>query len=598
MATPAEIQEIKDRLSIADVVGRYVPLKKAGSNFKALCPFHTEKSPSFMVNPALGIFKCFGCGEAGDVYAFVEKMEGEGFGQVVERLARDAGVTLTKTSLGQKQQDDRQPLFELNEKVTELFEKYLWEGKVGEGARAYLDSREIDPKVAKAFRLGYAPDRYETLTNQLPELGYTLGTVEQLGLIIKGDKGYYDRFRHRLMFPIFDPAGRIVGFSGRTLAGPEFQGAKYMNSPESSLYHKSQLLYGYHLAKPAVRLEQAITIVEGNVDVVRLHQCGYQNVVAPLGTALTPDQLRLIKRLCQRVYVAFDADGAGTKATLAALNLAENEGLDVRVIIVPSGKDPDDYVRANPKAWPELIAKAEGVMEFRLAQTYQNHDLSTGLGKQQAVHAALDFINRLESEVSRMHYLQQVAMRIQMPIETLIAESTKLRRRGSRPRSASDSPSKLADAPVHPTEKLLLELALFDATVRGELGTIDPAWIQSAVVLELIESIIRLPGGDFAPAGLYGTITESAQRLIESLMFAHEGDTAEDPLELFAAIRRRLTNRYIKSQLKALTLQISQLDQDAPPAHLTSLQNNQQRLREQLDAISQQEDDSYGHEES
>ncbi len=294
MATRNEIEQIKDRLNIVDVVGRYVTLKKAGTNLRALCPFHNEKTPSFMVNPELNIFKCFGCGESGDVFAFVQKIEGLEFGEALEQLAGQAGVALTNDikapSTGKIK--ERELFTDLNSFVAGLYEYLLWQSPVGEPARAYLRERGIGEAIAKQFRLGYVPDRWDTVVKTLAEKGYTLSTAEKLGLVIRSDRqdGYYDRFRDRLMFPIFDPQDKVVGFSGRTLK-KEFEGGKYINSPDSDIYHKGQILYAYNFAKHQARLSEELILVEGNLDVIQLHQAGEQNVVAPLGTALTSEQM-------------------------------------------------------------------------------------------------------------------------------------------------------------------------------------------------------------------------------------------------------------------------------------------------------------------
>ncbi|HNT30734.1 MAG TPA: DNA primase, partial [bacterium] len=516
--------------SIVDVVQSYLPLKKAGRNMTALCPFHTEKTPSFMVNPSLGIFKCFGCGESGDIFHFIEKIDGVSFGEALETLAQKAGVTLTRSKQEHEETDRRSLLYTLNDLIADLFHFFLMKSDAGKKARQYAEERQLTPETLIRFKLGYAPDSWDTLVQFLQKKGYTLGTAEQLGLIIKGDKGYYDRFRDRLMFPVFDPKGRVAGFSGRTLK-PDFQGAKYMNSPDSEVFHKGQLLYGIHVASGQARLEEEMILVEGNVDVMRLHQEKFTNTVAPLGTALTPEQLRLIRRSCSRIFLAFDPDSAGIKATLRSLELAENEGLDVRVIRLPEGKDPDLCVREDLGCWLQAKNAALPVLEYQLERILKENDLTTSLGRSAAARASLVLIMRLSSRVSQVFYLEQLAGKLGVAVEVLMEEAKK---NAFRTESASPSVAPV-HTPVDPTELEVLRVILAHPDYRSTLQDFSDNWFSDPQVGAIIAALRCQAGQVFKLDSFYATLPDMQQEIVRGIAMRGEIDSQAEPADILDA---------------------------------------------------------------
>ncbi len=326
MRIPEEtIEAIRAAIDIVEVVGEYVPLRRRGANWFGLCPFHEEKTPSFSVNPHLGIFKCFGCGRGGDVFAFIQQIEHVSFVEAVRMLAERAGIPLPD---GEEEADDPRPaLYHALRFAARFYFEQLTQSEAGQVARAYLKQRGIHPEAVRRFGLGYAPNAWDALLKAATEAGIRSEVLEQAGLVLprKERGGYYDRFRHRLMFPIFSHTGRVVGFGGRLLE-PDPEQPKYINTPETPVYHKGRILYGLYQARQALRTQEEAILVEGYTDVIALHQAGIEHVVATSGTALTPDQARLLARYVRRVVLLFDADAAGQQAALRSIELFLERG--------------------------------------------------------------------------------------------------------------------------------------------------------------------------------------------------------------------------------------------------------------------------------
>jgi len=364
MIPEEKVREIAERVSILEVVSEYVQLRRAGANYVGLCPFHGEKTPSFNVNPAREIFHCFGCGAGGNAFSFVMKMEGIGFPEAVKLLARKAGVEIEERQLTPAErhaQDERQQFQRINELAEGYFRSVLIQEPAGQIARTYLKDRAVDETLSADYRLGFAPDRWDGLARHLKARGVDLETAQKLGIIRKGDNGWHDLFRNRLIFPIRDHKGRIIAFAGRVL---DSSLPKYINSPESPLYHKSAVMFGLDMALPAIRTENSVIIVEGYFDHLALYRAGIRNVVATCGTALTTTHAGLIKRHAARVYTLFDSDAAGLKATFRSMELFLEQRMPAYVITLPSGDDPDSFLAKNPvEAFTACRDKARPVFD-------------------------------------------------------------------------------------------------------------------------------------------------------------------------------------------------------------------------------------------
>ena len=419
MAIPeAFLQELIERSDIVDVVGSYVRLtKRSGSSQFGLCPFHSEKTPSFSVSPDRQIYHCFGCGKGGGVINFIMEMENLSFPEAVEFLAKRAGMTMPaeEDSFEAKR---RRRMLDLNRDAAKFFYSYLSKPE-GRPAVDYMLRRKIAPATAKNFGLGYAPDTWDSLIKAMRALGYRDTELFEAGLVRKGkNDGFYDTFRNRLMFPVIDVRGDVIGFSGRILGDGE---PKYMNSPETPVFNKSRNLFALNLAKKSKN--GYIILAEGNIDVVMMHQAGFDCAVASLGTSLTPEQARLISRYTNEVVIAYDSDGAGKKASQRAIGLLEKLDIKVRVLSLSGAKDPDEYIKQKgADAFRNLLEKAENHIDYRLQRVTDKYDLSVDEQKVAFIKEATDTVARLPGSVERQVYSMRVAQIAGMPSDAVMQE--------------------------------------------------------------------------------------------------------------------------------------------------------------------------------
>jgi len=408
-------EEVKQRINIVDLVGETVQLRKAGANFRARCPFHDEKTPSFMVSPAKQIWHCFGCGLGGDIFEFVKQSEGVEFPEALQILASRAGIILKRpTTEYRAETDKKKTLYEINDLAAKYYQKVLSDSKGAEIARSYLNRRGFKPATIAKWQIGYAPDDFHFFENFVTTRGYQKTEAAAAGLLVRKDDGsFYDRFRGRIMFPLFDLHGRVVGFTARLLADAE-GAAKYINSPETLIYQKSRLVYGLHLAKTGIRKADFVIVVEGNADVITCHEAGSENVVGSSGTALTQEQLELLKRFTENISFAFDVDEAGLAAGRRAVELALSMGFNVRVVSIPRelAKDPDELIRKDFSLWQERVAAARPFLDFYFHQIFANIDLSESSGKKQAVSQILPLLSLLPDPIDRTHYVRLLAEKL------------------------------------------------------------------------------------------------------------------------------------------------------------------------------------------
>ena len=383
--TPATLEQVRAASDIVDVIGSYIPLKRAGANFTALCPFHKEKTPSFNVNPQKQIFHCFGCNKGGNVITFVMEFESIPFPDAVRRLADRAKIPLEmENNPGQQQSRHlKDTLLQIHEQITQRWQNALANEASGQAARDYLAGRGVSAEAVKLFRLGCAPDLWDDTVNWARSKGHELATVEQGGLIIKreGGEGYYDRFRGRLIFPICDEQGRVIGFSGRVLDA-EAKMAKYVNSPETPIFTKGRVFFGLDKSRRALLDAQSAIVCEGQLDLIACYMAGVQNIVAPQGTALTADHSRILKRYVDEVVLCFDSDHAGQNAAVRSLDSLLASGLAIRVAVVPEPHDPDSFIKASGgEAFKALIEKAEGFFDYYLNRLCATNEVTSDKGR-------------------------------------------------------------------------------------------------------------------------------------------------------------------------------------------------------------------------
>ena len=409
-----KISEVRNATNIVDVVSEVVQLRKAGKNFLGLCPFHSEKTPSFTVSPDKQIFYCFGCREGGNVFSFLMKHERLSFPEAVRTLAKRNGIDLPEPELSERerqQYSEREKLFKINKIVMNYYQGVLQHPKSGRQAMGYLTKRGLDTQTISAFNLGYAAQGWQNLFNYLYQKKVPAALIEKAGLIVpKKDKnGFYDRFRNRIIFPIFNIGEQVVGFGGRAV---DDSMPKYLNSPETPLYNKRQLLYGLHKAKQTCRETGIAYIVEGYLDCITLHQYGLFNSVATLGTALTPEHIRVLRGFAEKVILVFDSDEAGIKAATRSISLFMDQGVDARIFVLPTGNDPDSYVHANGvKKFVDLSGNAFSIIEFLIDVAVKKHGLSID-GKVEVVNELLAPMASLNDPVARSLYVKAVSERV------------------------------------------------------------------------------------------------------------------------------------------------------------------------------------------
>lgn len=493
-----KIDEIRSAINVVHYISQYLNLKKEGRNFKGLCPFHHEKTPSFVVNPEKQFYHCFGCGRGGNLFRFIMDYEKLSFVEAVRKAADFAGIVLPKPQAKSEQEMTyTQQLYDINETACVFFEKELYKEKNKAYLKYFLD-RKISEQTIKKFRLSYAPDSYDTLLKYFREQQTSLKQAEELGIIQKRENSeeYYVKFRHRMMFPFFNLAGKIIGFGGRKLR--EEQQPKYLNSPESQIYKKGQTLYGLFQAMPGIRDEDFIILVEGYFDLLRLVDAGIKNVVASSGTALTELQARIMGRYSRTVYIAYDGDEAGIKAAIRNARIIENQDINAYIVPIPAGDDPDTFVLNNgAQAFRELLNRKLLPIEFRLdAYIKQNPD-PTMEDKDHFIAEVLEELTDFKSTVKTGLYIHHLAEHMQVSESLLVSEINRLRRRNRRYKRSADQNDEPAEKEIrvkrgaHRAEEGIIELLL-------NAGSEIKNYISGHVTLELFEN------DDYA--GLYSYI--------------------------------------------------------------------------------------------
>lgn len=419
-----QIEEIKSKLNVLDVVGGYVKLTKTGVNYRGLCPFHSEKGPSFFVSPARQMWKCFGCAKGGDIFEFIKEIEGVEFGDALKILANKAGVELKREN--PKLRTERARLYEICDLACSFFEKQLGNSAYGKEAEEYLLKRGIKEESIKKWRLGYSPDTWQALSDFLVGRGYTRDEIVKAGLAVKSEKGNdpYDRFRGRIIFPIFDSNSQVVGFGARVFKElDKKETAKYINTPQTLLYDKSNILYGINYAKVAVRKNNQCVLTEGYTDAIMCHQAGFENTVAVSGTALTFRHLNTLKRYTDNLLLSFDMDVAGDTATKRGINLAQSQGFNIKIIDTYSGaKDPAEIILENPKNWEEAVKNARTIMDFYFDSAFSKFDKADPAGKKEISKIILPAIKRLQNKIEQSHWIQKLAEKLRVSQEAVLDE--------------------------------------------------------------------------------------------------------------------------------------------------------------------------------
>jgi len=533
-----------------------LPLKKAGVNFKARCPFHDEKTPSFYVNPARQIWHCFGCSLGGDIFEFVKNIEAVEFPQALERMAEKAGVTLERRAMHASESPDKKKiLYELNDLAARYYNKVLLESKAAEEAREYLKKRNFSFATINAWQIGYAPDEWESLYQFLKKKEYNEDDMIAAGLVVKKDEGgFFDRFRDRITFPIADLSGRAVGFSARILHAKENAG-KYINSSESSIYNKSRVLFGLYQGRTEILKKDAVVIVEGNVDVIKSAQAGVTNVVASSGTALTEDQLRLLSRFTENLIFAFDSDTAGANAALKALDMGSSilarkslatratSGLNVTVVQFKGGvKDPDEAIDRDPQIWREAVQNAVSFFDFYFIKLSDTIDLNDAFSKDRAINKFLTVLARVSNRIIQSHYIKKLSD-LTMTREQDLWDKLK----DLSTRQAKSDPERAENkSQVDPTEILeqrFVGLLLNNPALIGKIISGHSA--QQFLSNEYSEIIIALKQANQSGFSEVVQQFSRAKPAIEVAKFAASSEFAdEDPMDELQALSQRIIKNY------------------------------------------------------
>ena len=477
------IDEVKQRTDIVEVVSQYASLTKSGRTFRALCPFHSEKHPSFFVYPEQQSWHCFGaCNTGGDAFSFVMKKQGIDFGEALRLLAEKAGVTIPSKFEREAGKDERERLYQANAAATQYFHNLLLNSPAGGKARDYLARRGLSTKTISDFQLGFSLNSWEALKQHLVKRDYTESELVTAGIIIEGEGGgTHDRFRHKLMFPIHDSRGRITGFGARVLDDSQ---PKYINSPQTPTFNKSSSLYGINLAAAAIREQNMAVIVEGYMDVITAHQNGFNNVVASMGTSITEKQVSTLKRLSKNTALALDADAAGEEAMLRAVDYENTLNAEVKVIILPEGKDPDDVIKEDAKTWQQLVEEALPVIDYTFDMVTAKLDMTTAKDKSLAVDKLLPIIAGIKDIVRKAHYLQKLARLINVSERSLEADLARIKsgqaryqRKEQKPEAVTRALNPLVSSPL---EEYCLALLLQHPELKANNEELSAEYFENS----------------------------------------------------------------------------------------------------------------------
>lgn len=581
------IERVRAATNIVDVISQYVALKPAGRGYKGICPFHQEKTPSFHVNAERQFFHCFGCGAGGNVYHFLMRAEGLSFGEAVRALAGRAHISLAAAESAAASEQDRlrRQLLEVNAWAAAFFVQVLQNPKLSSAARAYLSKRGVPEDLAGKFGLGYAPPGWDHLLQAAQAAHYSEALLEQAGLVVRKrpGPGWYDRFRDRIMFPIRDLQGRTVGFGGRVLGSGE---PKYLNSPETEVFRKGEQLFGLDQAKEAARRAGRLVLVEGYLDVMACHAAGLCETTASLGTALTAEQARLLRRFAEKVVLVYDADPAGTEAALRTFEIFNAAGLQIRALSLPDAKDPDEYLHKHgAQALRQLVDSAGGFVEFVLETALARQPVRTVEDKMTVLKKVLPFIQKLPSPVERQEYAKLLADRLSLDAGLVIAEAS--RAAGPPAPAPVSAPAATAAGRQIQAEELLLGTLLqVPALIPEHKERLSPDWLSDPGLQALWRLLLAAP--PFDPdheedwlSRVLGIVAdpELAQRA-SALLARLPGSS--DPNKVVEDCLRRLEGAHLRDRIAQLQQGIREAERKGDLETCKHLQQKELELKNRL----------------
>lgn len=575
------VEELRLRADIVSIISEWVPLKKRGKNYVASCPFHVETTPSFTVSPEKQIFYCFGCGVGGNVYHFIMKVHGVSFPEAVQWLAERLGVSLP---VWESRRKPHQRLYDLLEEAARFYEAALWTGSRDSEARRFLDTRGVGDEVARQFRIGYAPQSFCDLLNYLKKRGFSEEEGLQAGVIGRGSGGrLFDLFRNRVMFPIVDWRGRVIGFGGRVLGEGE---PKYLNSPDTVAFQKGRNIYGLFQSIPSIQKTNRVILVEGYLDVVSLHQAGFHNAVAPLGTSVTKDQGRLLRRYASEVVIGFDGDTAGENAAVRAAELLKELGLGVKIIRLPDGLDPDSLIRyegAGP--FMELLDGASGLFEFKLQRALKIHNINTVEGKIKVIHEVRKEILNTDHPLRQEEYIKILAQCLNINEESIYRDIWSSRTGSEWDKRANSKHTKFEfdqQAIERLFEKQILKKIITDADtrllIRQQFGNdifTDPVYEQLAGVAFSLER------RDLGPADMLSHLTDEAQAQALAEIMVEDELPELEPEALWLALRMN----QLRKELLAKISEVKHSEQHGDSEGMKKLLREVVTIRRSLEGL-------------
>lgn len=561
-----QVTEVKAKTDIVSLISDYVTLTKAGKNYKGLCPFHSEKTPSFMVSPQLQMYRCFGCGESGDAFTFLEKHEGMDFYESLKYLADKAGVKLAP--IEGRQRSDKDKYYQINREAMRFYQYLLIKHPEGKKALAYLKGRKIVADTLKAFQIGYSPTKADLLFSYLTKKKkYPPEDIEKAGLTYKSRGRYSDRFRGRVMFPIFDHRGNVVAFGGRIL--PENDNgkvAKYINSPDTPVYHKSYTLYGLFQTKGDIKRRESAVLVEGEFDLLSPWQAGVKNIAATKGTAVTAEQLSILSRYTKEILLAFDSDEAGVKAIRKTIEMADMVGLTTKVVSLGKYKDPDDFVKGDKEAFLKAAKEATPGWDFIVRRVAGKYNLNSGEGKAKVSQELVPFISKISDKIVKAHYIGVLANLARVPVEAVTSEVEEYEKKAFKPEAELVIPKK--EETEKPRRELLeeelLSLILEEPEKVEKRVKKEKAQIKSPVLSKICSKILEFTEstGNFTIKEFGDFLPEELKKAFADLVL-RDTDLTEDP----AKIKKEITNTILeitridtKEKMDELASEISELE--------------------------------------
>ncbi|MBL7036834.1 DNA primase [Candidatus Microgenomates bacterium] len=574
----SQVEEVKSKVDIVSLLSEYIDLKKAGRNYKANCPFHGEKTPSFMVSPELQIYKCFGCSESGDIFEFLQKHEGMDFGEALKYLADKVGVKLATYS--STKSTEREKIIAINHSVLNFYNYILHKHANGKKILEYLKKdRGLDDETIEKFQLGFSPDSPGILYKYLVDKkGYKAEDLKKAGLFVGGFKNY-DRFGGRVVFPLMDHRDNIVGFSGRILPWVKQDRAKYINSPETAAYSKSKILYGLNIVKADIRNAKSAVVVEGELDMISSYKNGIKNVVAIKGSALSEEQIRLISRFCSKIVFCLDSDFAGDAAAKRGVIMAENQGMEVRVARLTNFKDPDDAARGNIEEYKKDLDEAVGVWDFLVDSVFEKNDLSS-TGKAKISREVVSILSLISDSIVQAHFVEVVARRLSVPAESVAAQLNKGKTAEGQSGGVLPEKQLVAQKPRKQLleEQLVALFLLFSPEKLKDTETLklfSTPFVQRVIdEIKKVGDIKNLKVGEF-----FSNLPKELQGKFSELLLV---DLEEDEISLVLNELKILKLRHL---LETLSVKIAQSERNGNDSDLTRHQKKFAKVAKKLSVL-------------